>query len=205
MYNKTAESNHTNGSSCYKNYDTRQPSDGMPFGKIDAIFSAVSYLQNPARRQCQQNQGDSYYADFPTGRKHRVPAQVFLHADESTSRHAAVRQGYVLPFHEFLPYEFWHKFTTLLVSSIIWRSIEPLTDEKRRNVLIIDGSIFSWSRSKKVELLVQVFDHAHGLYTFGFHMLTLECSDNNTFSCQSAIACCLQRIRKTGSMNLGLK
>ena len=34
-----------------------------------------------------------------------IPAQVSLHADESTSGHAAVRQGYVLPFHEFLPYE----------------------------------------------------------------------------------------------------
>ena len=177
----------------------------MPFGKINAVFSAVSYRQNLARRQCQQNQRNSSYADFSASCQHRIPAQVSLYADESLSGHAAIRQGYVLPFHEFLPYEFWHKFTTLLVSSIIWRSIEPLTDEKRRNVLIIDGSIFSWSRSKKVELLAKVFDHAHGLYTFGFHMLTLECSDNNTFSCQSAIACCLQRIRKTGSMNLGLK
>ena len=75
----------------------------------------------------------------------------------------------------------WRKFTTLLVSSIIRRSIEPLTDVKRRNVLIIDDSIFSRSRSKKVELLAKVFDHAHGLYTFGFRMLTLGWSDGNTF------------------------
>ena len=73
------------------------------------------------------------------------------------------------------------KFTTLLNSSIIRHSIEPLTDEKRRNVLIIDDSIFSRSRSKKVELLAKVFDHAHGLYTFGFRMLTLGWSDGNTF------------------------
>nr|WP_245741182.1 transposase [Propionispira arboris] len=56
-----------------------------------------------------------------------------------------------------------------------------MTDEKRRNVLIIDDSIFSRSRSKKVELLAKVFDHAHGLYTFGFRMLTLGWSDGNTF------------------------
>ncbi len=77
----------------------------MPFGKINAIFSAVSYCQNLAHRQCQQNHGNSSYADFPAGRQHRIPAQVSLYADESLSGHAAIRQGYVLPFHEFLPYE----------------------------------------------------------------------------------------------------
>ncbi|WP_091828305.1 IS4 family transposase [Propionispira arboris] len=75
----------------------------------------------------------------------------------------------------------WRKFTTLLSFSIIRHSIEPLTDEKRRNVLIIADSIFSRSRSKKVELLAKVFAHAHGLYTFGFRMLTPGWSDGNTF------------------------
>ncbi|MFA6851433.1 MAG: hypothetical protein WCS30_13910, partial [Selenomonadaceae bacterium] len=43
--------------------------------------------------------------DFPAGRQHRIPAQVFLPADESTAGHAAVRQRYVLLFYEFLPYK----------------------------------------------------------------------------------------------------
>jgi len=75
------------------------------FGKINAVFSAVSYRQNLARRQCQQNQRNSSYADFPASCQHRIPAQVSLHADESTSGHAGVRQGYVLPFHELLLYK----------------------------------------------------------------------------------------------------
>ncbi|MFA6850198.1 MAG: hypothetical protein WCS30_07575, partial [Selenomonadaceae bacterium] len=104
----------------YEKYNTRQPSDGMPFGKINAVFLAVSYRQNPARRQ------------------HRIPAQVFLPADESTSGHVAVRQGYVLPFHKFLLYELAQvHYTAGFQYHPIRRSIEPLTDEKLRNVLIL--------------------------------------------------------------------
>jgi hypothetical protein len=59
------------------------------FGKINAVFSAVSYRQNLARRQCQQNQRNSSYADFPASCQHCIPAQVSLHVDESTSGHVA--------------------------------------------------------------------------------------------------------------------
>ena len=48
-------------------------------------------------------------------------------------------------------------------------------------MFIIDDSLFSRSRSKKVELLAKVFDHAHHVYTYGFRMLTLGWSDGNTF------------------------
>ena len=75
----------------------------------------------------------------------------------------------------------WRKFTILLAATIIRQSISPLTAEQRENVLIIDDSFFSRSRSKKGELLAKVFDHVHGIYTFGFRMLTLGWSDGNTF------------------------
>ena len=75
----------------------------------------------------------------------------------------------------------WRRFTTLLASRIISQTIVPLTSNARKNVFIIDDSLFSRSRSKKVELLAKVFDHAHHVYTYGFRMLTLGWSDGNTF------------------------
>lgn len=65
----------------------------------------------------------------------------------------------------------WRRFTTLLASRIISQTIVPLTSDARKNVFIIDDSLFSRSRSKKVELLAKVFDHAHHVYTYGFRML----------------------------------
>lgn len=78
----------------------------------------------------------------------------------------------------------WRKFTLQLGFAVIHK-IAPLTDESRRNVLIIDDSLFSRSRSKKVELLAKVYDHVEHKYTKGFRMLTLGWSDGNS----SVIAC----------------
>lgn len=75
----------------------------------------------------------------------------------------------------------WCKFTLLLSTAIIQKAIAPLTSAERRNVLIIDDSLFSRSRSKKVELLARVYDHASGTCVKGFRMLTLDWSDGNTF------------------------
>ena len=75
----------------------------------------------------------------------------------------------------------WLRFTTLLSAIVIRETIEPLTDENRRNAFIIDDSIFERDRSKKVELLARVFDHAHHRYIRGFRMLTLGWSDGVSF------------------------
>ena len=64
---------------------------------------------------------------------------------------------------------------------IIQKAIAPLTSGARRNVLIIDDSLFSRNRSKKVELLARVYDHVSGTYMKSFRMLTLGWSDGNTF------------------------
>lgn len=74
----------------------------------------------------------------------------------------------------------WRRFTLQLASAVI-QKIAPLTDESRRNVLIVDDSLFSRARSTKVELLARVFDHAEGKHTKGFRMLTLGWSDGNSF------------------------
>lgn len=54
----------------------------------------------------------------------------------------------------------WIRFTTLLSARIIKEDIVPLNSENRVNVLIIDDSLFERNRSKKVELLAKIYDHA---------------------------------------------
>jgi hypothetical protein len=75
----------------------------------------------------------------------------------------------------------WIRFTTILASRIINDAVVPLNSEDRVNVLIIDDSMFERNRSKKVELLAKVYDHAKHAYRFGFRMLTLGWSDGSTF------------------------
>ena len=75
----------------------------------------------------------------------------------------------------------WIRFTTLLASRIIKDAIVPLDSKERKNVLIIDDSMFERNRSKKVELLAKAYDHANHRYRFGFRMLTLGWSDGSTF------------------------
>lgn len=75
----------------------------------------------------------------------------------------------------------WQRFTMLLSAEIISRFMKPLTDEKRKDVFIVDDSLFDRSRSKKVEMLAKVFDHCSMKYRSGFRMLTLGWSDGNSF------------------------
>lgn len=75
----------------------------------------------------------------------------------------------------------WLRFTTILSSRIIKEAVVPLDSENRANVLIIDDSMYERNRSKKVELLAKVYDHAKHAYKFGFRMLTLGWSDGSTF------------------------
>ena len=75
----------------------------------------------------------------------------------------------------------WSRFTTLLSSRIINDFMKPLTDESRKDVFIIDDSLFDRSRSNKTELLAKVFDHCSMKYKRGYRMLTLGWSDGNSF------------------------
>lgn len=75
----------------------------------------------------------------------------------------------------------WLRFTTLLSARIINRFMKPLTGENRKDVFIIDDSLFDRSRSKKAELLARVFDHCSMKYKCGYRMLTLGWSDGNSF------------------------
>ena len=75
----------------------------------------------------------------------------------------------------------WLRFTTLLSARIINGFMRPLTSEERKDVFIVDDSLFDRSRSKKAELLAKVFDHCSMKYKRGYRMLTLGWSDGNSF------------------------
>lgn len=75
----------------------------------------------------------------------------------------------------------WRKFTTLISAKIIAKTIKPSISEDRRCAFVVDDSVFDRNRSKKVELLAKVYDHAHNCYLKGFRMLTLGWSDGSTF------------------------
>ena len=73
----------------------------------------------------------------------------------------------------------WSVYLLHLAMSVI-KDITPLTDNNRLNALIIDDSVYERSRSKKVELLANVHDHAakgRNKYKRGFRLLTLAWSD----------------------------
>jgi hypothetical protein len=80
----------------------------------------------------------------------------------------------------------WRKLL-LLLAKRIFSVINRLTDEGRESVLILDDSTYDRSRSKTVELLSRVYDHATGKYIKGFRMLTLCWSDG--VSCLPADFC----------------
>lgn len=75
----------------------------------------------------------------------------------------------------------WQRFTTLLSARIINNFMKPLTSDNRKDVFIIDDSLFDHSRSCKTELLARVFDHCSMKYKRGYRMLTLGWSDGNSF------------------------
>ena len=74
----------------------------------------------------------------------------------------------------------WLRFTSLLAADIVNNDIKDLTDESRKNVFIIDDSLFNRSSCKKTELGSKVFDHTSMKFEKGFRMLTLSWSDGNT-------------------------
>nr|WP_198592085.1 transposase [Kyrpidia spormannii] len=74
----------------------------------------------------------------------------------------------------------WRRFLLLLSSAVVHR-FARLTSENRTDVFIIDDSLFSRSRSKKMELLSKVYDHVSHQFVRGFRMLTLSWSDGNSF------------------------
>ena len=74
----------------------------------------------------------------------------------------------------------WLRFTSLLAADIVNNDLKDLTDDNRKNVFIIDDSLFSRTSCKKTKLGSKVFDHTDMHFKKGFRMFTLSWSDGNT-------------------------
>jgi hypothetical protein len=70
----------------------------------------------------------------------------------------------------------WRK-ALLRLAVLLYSFFNRLTDDEREAVLIIDDSTYDRSRSKMVELLSRVHDHATGRFLKGFRMLAICWSD----------------------------
>ena len=75
----------------------------------------------------------------------------------------------------------WERFTRLLAAKIITEAVQPLTSEDRKNVFIVDDTLYSRTGYKKTELCAKVFDHTDRKFRKGYRALTLGWSDGNTF------------------------
>lgn len=91
------------------------------------------------------------------------------------------------PFGKDVVYDFlrserfnWRRLLLLLAARAI-SFVDNLTGRDRQDVLIIDDSVIERPRSKKVELLSRVYDHANGKFVKGFRMLTVGWSDGVSF------------------------
>ena len=88
-------------------------------------------------------------------------------------------KGHLLPLHEFLPHPLAQIHNNARCH-IIQSALTPLTSADRINVLILDDSVYHRARSRKIELLARLYDHAKKEFSYGFRMLTLCWSDGNT-------------------------
>jgi hypothetical protein len=77
----------------------------------------------------------------------------------------------------------WQKFILHIASSVINGHISKLTSKERINAIVIDDTFYGRQRSKNVELLSNVYDHASkgAKYKKGFRLLTVGWTDGNTF------------------------
>lgn len=74
----------------------------------------------------------------------------------------------------------WSKLLLLIAECII-AGIHVTTSSHREKVLVVDDSLYSRNRSKKVELLARTYDHSIHKFVKGFKMLTVGWSDGNSF------------------------
>lgn len=77
----------------------------------------------------------------------------------------------------------WQVFLLKLSATIINENLVNLTSEKRINAIVVDDSFYGRLRSKNVELLANVNDHASkgNKYKRSFRILTMGWTNGNTF------------------------
>ena len=120
----------------------------------------------------------------------RIFEFVFLLVFQNTALYSAFEQDVnkKLGFAKDTVYRFlesasgnWERFLLFLSAKIIHKKVSPLTGIARRRAIVFDDSVYERPRSKKVELLSRVYDHAEDLFKRGFSMLVMGWTDGNTF------------------------
>ena len=71
----------------------------------------------------------------------------------------------------------WLRFISLLAFDIVNNNLKELTDDKIKNVFIIDDSLFNRTSRKKTELWSKVFDHTDMHLKKVSRILSLSCSN----------------------------
>lgn len=81
------------------------------------------------------------------------------------------------------PFINWAAFMLNLATCVITNKIAGLTSQDRLNAIVVDDTLYSRTRSKRVELLAKVHDHTGKgtKYRRGFRLLTLGWTDGCTF------------------------
>lgn len=74
----------------------------------------------------------------------------------------------------------WRRFITVLAARAV-AFLDTLTCGSRFKALVIDDSVISRIRSKRVELLAFIFDHVTGKSVKGFNLLTIGWTDGYSF------------------------
>lgn len=74
----------------------------------------------------------------------------------------------------------WKKFLLLLAAKVT-TAFDHLTRPERVKTFVLDDSVVTRNRSKKVELLAKIYDHAGHRFKHGFPMLTLGWTDGYSF------------------------
>lgn len=74
----------------------------------------------------------------------------------------------------------WKKFLLLLAAKVT-SAFDHLTSPERVKAFVLDDSVISRNRSKKVELLAKIYDHVDHRFKRGFSMLTLGWTDGYSF------------------------
>lgn len=75
----------------------------------------------------------------------------------------------------------WLKFTTMLSAAVVNEFMRDLTDDERKDVFIIDDTLYARTGYKRTDMVARVFDHTDMRYRKGFRLLTLGWSDGNSF------------------------
>ena len=101
-----------------------------------------------------------------------------IYFDTKTNPQSGKSKNTVYRFLNSTVYDWCKLLYTVAVNVIL--SLIPLTSENRENVLIVDDTLYSRSRSKKVDMLTKVYDHNTGEYIKGFKLLSIAWSDGNT-------------------------